>query len=87
MDVFDLRERVVGQYRDYLRSFINILDPDIDASGGLEGLSTFKAQALEMVSGDRVRDAFDINQEDPRLRDRYGRHQYGQSALLARRLS
>jgi hypothetical protein len=59
---------------------------DIDASGVLEGLDTFKAQALEMVAGDRVREAFDINREDPRLRDRYGRHMYGQAALLARRL-
>ena len=30
--------------------------------------------------------AFDIRKEDPRLRDRYGRNQWGQSALLARRL-
>ncbi len=30
--------------------------------------------------------AFDIAAEDPRLRDRYGRHTFGQSALLARRL-
>ena len=41
---------------------------DIDASGVLEGLDTFKAQALEMVTGDRVREAFDIDREDPRLR-------------------
>ena len=30
--------------------------------------------------------AFDLSREDPRLRDRYGRHMYGQSLLLARRL-
>jgi uncharacterized protein (DUF1501 family) len=59
---------------------------DIDKSGVMEGLDTFKAQALDMVAGDRVREAFDISQEDPKLRDKYGRHQYGQSALLARRL-
>ena len=39
-----------------------------------------------MVTGDRVRTAFDLSREDPRLRDRYGRHLYGQGALLARRL-
>ena len=59
---------------------------DIDATGVLDGLDTFKAQALEMVTGDRVRHAFEIDREDPRLRDRYGRHLYGQGALLARRL-
>ena len=30
--------------------------------------------------------AFDLAQEDPKLRERYGRHRWGQSALLARRL-
>lgn len=59
---------------------------EIDAGGVMAGLDTFKAQALEMVTGDRVRAAFDIGREDPRLRDRYGRHPYGQGALLARRL-
>ena len=59
---------------------------EIDASGVMTGLDTFKAQAIEMVTGDKVRAAFDIDREDPRLRDRYGRHAYGQGALLARRL-
>ena len=59
---------------------------DIDRSASLEGLDGFKSQALEMVTGDRVREAFDLNREAPQLRDRYGRHLYGQGALLARRL-
>ncbi|MDP7017530.1 MAG: DUF1501 domain-containing protein [Pirellulaceae bacterium] len=71
--------------RRLLKEFDSI-NRDIDQSGVMKGLDTFKAQALEMVSGKRVREAFDINQEDPKTRDRYGRHQYGQSALLARRL-
>src|SRR5690606_12297114 len=47
---------------------------------------TFKRQALEMVTGERMREAFDLGQEQAALRDRYGGHRYGQSALLARRL-
>lgn len=43
-------------------------------------------QALELVCGSQAREAFDISQEPDALRDRYGRHAYGQSALLARRL-
>ena len=75
----------VESRRRLLQKF-DTLKRDVDTSGALEGLDTFKAQALEMVTGERVRQAFDINAEDPRLRDRYGRHQFGQSALLARRL-
>ncbi|WP_339912177.1 DUF1501 domain-containing protein [Symmachiella dynata] len=72
--------------RKKLLSTFDTLRRDIDGSGVLEGLDTFKAQALDMVSGDRVRQAFDLAAESPELRERYGRHQYGQSALLARRL-
>lgn len=68
-----------------LRQF-DTLRRDIDKSGSLEGLDSFKTQALDMVTGARVREAFDLSQESPELRDRYGRHLYGQSALLARRL-
>ncbi|MFM2094499.1 MAG: hypothetical protein RIS70_1623 [Planctomycetota bacterium] len=59
---------------------------DIDRSGSLEGLDGFKRQALELVTGPEVREAFDLAKEPPALRDRYGRHMYGQAALLARRL-
>lgn len=75
----------VENRRKLLKQF-DTLRRDVDSSGVLDGLDTFKAQALEMVTGERVRRAFDINAEEPRLRDRYGRHMYGQGALLARRL-
>ncbi len=74
------------QSRRKLLATFDTIRRDIDKSGVMEGLDTFKAQALDMVAGDRVRDAFDISKEEPTLRDKYGRHQYGQSALLARRL-
>lgn len=81
----DLSLESVQDRARLLREF-DTLRRDVDRSGTLEGLNGFKAQALEMVTGDRVRDAFDLNREDPRLRDQYGRHLYGQSAILARRL-
>lgn len=43
-------------------------------------------RAFEMLTGPSARAAFDITGEAPALRDRYGRHTFGQSALLARRL-
>ena len=75
----------VENRRSLLQKF-DTLRRDVDSSGVLDGLNTFKSQALEMVTGDRVRAAFDIQAEEDKLRDQYGRHQYGQSALLARRL-
>jgi hypothetical protein len=43
-------------------------------------------RAFELLTGPRVAAAFAIDAEPARLRDRYGRHTFGQSALLARRL-
>jgi len=42
--------------------------------------------ALNMITAPETKQAFEIHKEDPRLRDRYGRHRFGQSCLLARRL-
>jgi hypothetical protein len=42
--------------------------------------------ALNLITAPETKRAFDINTEDPRLRDRYGRNRFGQSCLLARRL-
>ena len=75
----------VRKRRDLLTRF-DSLRRDIDRTGVMDGLDAFKAKALEMVTGEEVRKAFEIDSEPDALRARYGRHQYGQSALLARRL-
>src|SRR5690606_6365724 len=59
---------------------------EVDASGNLEAVDRFQRKAYELVAGDAARKAFDISQEDPKLREQYGRNVWGQSVLLARRL-
>jgi len=59
---------------------------DVDLTGLMEGLDRFDQEAFSIVLGQSARQAFDLSKEDPRLRDRYGRHEWCQSALLARRL-
>jgi uncharacterized protein (DUF1501 family) len=59
---------------------------EADSSGLMDGLDRFTQDAYAMVTGPAARAAFDLAKEDPRLRDRYGRHRWGQSALMARRL-
>ena len=49
-------------------------------------MDAYYNRAFDMLSGQAVAAAFDIAAESPALRDRYGRHTFGQSALLARRL-
>ncbi|MFT5470493.1 MAG: hypothetical protein ACI8UO_005622 [Verrucomicrobiales bacterium] len=43
-------------------------------------------KAFEMLTSDQAKRAFDLTAESPKLRDAYGRNEYGQSFLMARRL-
>ena len=58
-----------------------------DATGSMEGIDHFRADAFQLLTSRRVADAFDITRERTATRDRYGRHRWGQSCLLARRLA
>jgi hypothetical protein len=45
-----------------------------------------RAKALKLMTSDDAGRAFDLSKEPPKVRERYGRHSWGQSHLLARRL-
>jgi uncharacterized protein (DUF1501 family) len=45
-----------------------------------------RSQAASLVLSGQAAKAFDLSQEKPETRERYGRHSWGQSHLLARRL-
>lgn len=42
--------------------------------------------AFDLITSGKAREAFDLRKEPARVHDRYGRHTWGQSVLLARRL-
>ncbi len=68
-----------------LNGFDN-LRRDVDAHGTMDSMDRFNRKAVEMLTSESVRDAFDMSQEPDDVRDRFGRHGWGQRALLARRL-
>jgi hypothetical protein len=71
------------------RSLLSELDRfrrEIDVSGSMASADVFQNQAVEMLLGDRARNAFDLSQEPEANRDKYGKHLWCQQALLARRL-
>ena len=57
-----------------------------DKSDNVGAMDTFYDRAYSMISSPEARQAFDINKEDAKLRDRYGRNTAGQRLLMARRL-
>lgn len=58
----------------------------LHADRASDPMSDQRRRAMSLLLSGKVSSAFDLSKEDPRLRDRYGRHMYGQSLLLARRL-
>ncbi len=58
----------------------------IDRRGSDRAFAGIQDKAFTMLTSGLVKRAFEIDREDPRLRDRYGRHMFGQSLLLSRRL-
>jgi hypothetical protein len=59
----------------------------VDRSADLvDGYDAFHKQALEILRSDKTKKAFNLNEEKPELRTRYGATPFGQGALAARRL-
>jgi hypothetical protein len=87
----------LGSRKSLLTSF-DTLRRDIDASGMLLGMDKFTEQAFGILTSSKLAEAIDLDREDPKLRDRYGRGSdkpagYGDAGpllndyfLLARRL-
>jgi uncharacterized protein (DUF1501 family) len=75
----DDRRRLLAQVDRYRRA--------ADASGQLAGTDHFRQLAFQLLTSREAAAAFDLSQEKDSLRDRYGRHLWGQGCLLARRLA
>jgi len=58
----------------------------IERGGNLDAWDRQAQQAYDLVTSGKARAAFDMRQEPPKVRERYGLHSWGQSVLLARRL-
>lgn len=73
----------LGERRDLLQQ----LDRTIASAGSSRGaFAPRQVQAFDLLTSTRARAAFDLSREPARVRDSYGRHHFGQSVLLARRL-
>lgn len=72
--------------RSTLRQRLDTLERAFDQAGELAALDEFETQAMTLLTNSKTKEAFDLSQEDDATRDRYGRNQWGQELLLARRL-
>jgi len=77
---FSRRQQIRQQVDQMLR-----INHDSAGDPALAGDEFFK-QGLQLISSPEAQAAFDIHREPDSVRDKYGRHGFGQRALLARRL-
>ncbi len=74
------------EHRETLLAHVNAQVVEGPRSAEQQSMNAFYGRAFDLLRSDAARRAFDIRQENEKLRDRYGRNTHGQSALLARRL-
>lgn len=80
LDLARLRQRTE------LLSLVDAERRALDQQAACTVLDEHRRQALAILTSPACRNAFDLEREQPRLRDRYGRTLMGQGLLLGRRL-
>ncbi len=75
---FDRRRKLLNVVNDHFKKR--------EKSDSMEAVDTFYNRAYSLVSSQQAREAFDIEKEDAKTRDQYGRNTAGSRMLLARRL-
>jgi Protein of unknown function (DUF1501) len=80
LELDDLNNRVK------LLDSVNAQQKLLATSAEAKKLTDQQSQAVNLLTRGAVARAFELNREPAKMRDKYGRHQFGQSMLLARRL-
>ncbi|MFN0199486.1 MAG: DUF1501 domain-containing protein [Planctomycetaceae bacterium] len=74
----DRRNQLLSQFEQQIDS--------VERTREVDSYSEYYKTAFSLISGQRVRHAFDLSQEPTERRDKYGRNVVGQSFVLGRRL-
>jgi hypothetical protein len=74
---------------DHRAALLRLVDGQLRRQGAHaaeESRDVYFGKAMDILRSQALRRAFRLDEEDPKLRDRYGRTKHGQSLVLARRL-
>ncbi|MHC4403768.1 MAG: DUF1501 domain-containing protein [Planctomycetota bacterium] len=64
---------------------VDSLAKEMEGNKAFDAMDSYQERAYGLILGD-AKKAFDMSEEKDEVREKYGRHRYGQSFLLARRL-
>ena len=85
-----LEEGLTIQKYESQKQLLNDLDTAFhgfdDLDDQVRGMDRFSQQAFDIISSPRTRAAFDLTAEKAEESDRFGKHEFGQSLMLAARL-
>ena len=82
----DEKQAQMIRTRMTLKASLDRMRREVDQSGVMSAVDRIEQQALNLLTSPSARGAFDLTQEPDAVRDRYGRNQWGQQCLMARRL-
>ena len=85
-EVLELNE-VDFERIDARSRLLQSLEQPVSRKNDFESFDHFRNIAVEMLVGSAIKDAYNLDNENPRVRESYGKHLGGQSMLLARRLT
>ncbi len=86
MDSLTSIESSRAETRRSLLTNLDCLERKADQTGMMNAVDRYQQDAMSMILGGQARKAFDLDQEDPKLADKYGRSPWGRYTLMARRL-
>lgn len=78
IDRLDSRRTLLQQIDNQVRR--------LESTRAVESFDRLKRQAFDVLTASQLKSAFDVDSEDPKLAERYGRTLFGHSTLIARRL-
>ena len=86
LEGLDLTEEVPASRFERRRALLSVIDGRTLASRHAREYATFRDNAADLVRSAGTDRLFSLDEESAALREKYGRHRFGQSLLLSRRL-
>jgi len=89
LDDLSLREGISKERMERRATLLKKVEeamPEMEKAVSSYALDKYYQKAFDLVLSGRARNAFDLAQEPDKVRDKYGRHTFGQGCLMARRL-
>ena len=89
LDDLSLREGISKERMERRATLLKKVEeamPEMEKAVSSYALDKYYQKAFDLVLSGRARNAFDLTQEPDKVRDKYGRHTFGQGCLMARRL-